>query len=179
MKIYRVLFLLSLMSCASTINVAERNEKINSLVDGGVFEIKNEVATPVAGKSMMMVSDIIAPRDNATNLSLDRNDSYFKIKNDSISVYLPFFGERRILNYGHSATNHESFIVYTGVPQRLKSSFDKEKNEYRYDMRFKRNRESFRIRLTIQGNGSTRLFVSSTNRSSIFYLGKVKPLGDS
>ena len=104
---------------------------------------------------------------------------FIKIKNDSISVYLPFFGERRILNYGHSATNHESFIVYTGVPQRLKSSFDKEKNEYRYDMRFKRNRESFRIRLTIQGNGSTRLFVSSTNRSSIFYLGKVKPLGDS
>lgn len=165
------------MSCASTVQVTdkiEKNETIINLVDSKKFEIKNEFVTPIAANGM--ISDIIAPRDNATNLSLDRNDSHFKIVNDSISVYLPFFGERRILTYGYSPSSHEGFIVYSGIPQKFKSYYDEATNEYRYDMRFRKNCEAFRIRLTIYGDGSTRIFLSSTNRSSLFYSGKVKLL---
>lgn len=181
MKTYRLLFLVSLIGCASVtetteIKTTERNKKVQTLVESKVFEIKNEIATPLVGN--IGISDFSGPRSNTTNLSLERfDDSHFRIKNDSISVYLPFQGSRNVLNYGQSATNHESFIVYYGKPQKIKSSYDEKKNEYRYDMRFKRNRESFRIRLTIQGDdGSSNIFLSSTNRSSIYYSGKIESL---
>jgi hypothetical protein len=179
MKIYRLLFLASLIGCASVtktteIKTTERNKKVQALVESKVFEIKNEIATPIAVGGF---SDFSGPRNNTTNLSLERSNSHFRIKNDSISVYLPFHGRRNIFNYGQSATNHESFIVYYGKPQNIKSSYNEKKNEYRYDMRFKSNRESFRVRLIIQGDdGRSNIFLSSTDRSSIYYSGKIESL---
>lgn len=175
MKTYRLLFLISLIGCASVIKTTERNKEIQTLVESKVFEIKNEIATPLVGNAG--VSDFSGPRNNTTNLSLERFNSHFRIKNDSISVYLPFHGRRNGFNYGQSTTNHESFIVYYGQPQKIKRSYNEKKNEYRYDIRFKRNRESFRIKLIIQGDdGSSNIFLSSTERSSIFYSGKVESL---
>ena len=173
MKIYRILILFSIIGCATLPNTTEKNIEIQRLVKAQKFEIKNDWAMPVATNSMLLASGLLSPGDNVGNINLNRNQSYFVMMNDGLSIYLPFYGERRIIT---TRFNDGGSIKFDGKPKSIKSSFNDKKNEHKFDIQFKDKKESYRIRLSIQGSGSSIISVSSAHRSSISYKGIVKPL---
>ncbi|MHA6280460.1 DUF4251 domain-containing protein [Salinimicrobium sp. CAU 1759] len=118
------------------------------------FEIENEWANPT--------------QYNRVNLL--GNPNRIKFENDSVEVYLPFFGERYA---GGAYDPDDGAIQYRGVPKNLKLQENPEKGAVNIFFEGNRNTESLDFRITIFPNGVARTSVTSTQRETIVYDGRL------
>jgi hypothetical protein len=179
MRTLGVLFLLlTIVSCGTHKNglpKADKSKEVNSYVSQKEFEINNEWAIPTATNSMLLAfnAGLLAPGNNAANIDLTNSANHFRMMKDSVSIYLPFFGESRAI----STRLTDASIVFDGIPKEIKQSYNEKKKEHVYNMKVVHKRESYRIKVYLRDDASSYITVSSPRRSFISFKGKVHELG--
>ena len=122
----RILFLTILtttfLNCKSTASVAEI-ENLKKIALDKNFTITADTANPVALMNTRGIESLLPPGSNLANINLINNQNNFTIKNDSVFLDMPFYGERRF----SSGYGTESGLEFEGVPEKVESSFNKKK----------------------------------------------------
>ena len=107
---------ITLISCGSTKNTPSE-EQFNTLallVKTQSFSIESDWAYPQATYALQQVlnSGLLQPGNSSNAINLIGNSNFLTIKGDSITSYLPYFGERQMnLQYGGG----DSAIQFSGL----------------------------------------------------------------
>jgi len=172
-----VVFIL-LINCTSTKTVTETQQK--ELISWGnekPFEIISHRALPMPTAAFNAVanSGLLAPGNSASNIDLIGSTNYFRMKGDTISAHLPYFGERR---FGGNYGGTDGGISFDGVPDSKEITWNSKKQ--RVEMRFKikqeRDNENYDILIFLFSNHTTRIDINSSERTSISYVGHIEAL---
>lgn len=178
MMFKRFMILLSfgifLTACVTTAVVSEADEaSLKAMIDGKSFEIISQSASPQNTTAFNAVANsglFLAPGNTAGLISLIGNTNYLKVKGDTISAYLPFYGERRM---GGSYGTRGAGIEFEGVPSDYEVKIGKKNvREIRFSIRDKEETsEQYQVRINIYPNLSANINVNSTHRTSMLYRG--------
>lgn len=165
------------ISCGSSQKTnSTDNWILNNLITEQTFEIESRWAQPLAtGAYTQAVNGLLPPGSTAGQINLMGNSNYFKIMKDSVSAYLPYFGERQMGgNYG--GTN--GGIEFDGVPEDLEiTPTDKNGYNIRFSINDKENNiENYKVFIQIFKDLNTNMVISSSQRLSIRYRGVAMPL---
>ncbi|UAM99352.1 DUF4251 domain-containing protein [Polaribacter litorisediminis] len=165
------LLIVNIYSCKSTAALAEIESMRKTVLDKN-FTIVANSASPVAFANVRGIEKLLPPGSNLANISLINIQNNFTIKNDSVFLDMPFYGERRFANgYGT-----ETGLQFKGKPDRVKTSFNAKKNKYLLEYWLNAKTESLRISLTLFANKTCRFTVNSSHRSTITYDGNWESL---
>jgi len=172
-----VVFML-LISCTSTKIVTDTQQK--ELISWGnerSFEIRSYRALPMPTVAFNAVanSGLLAPGNSANNIDLIGNSNYFKMKGDTISAHLPYFGERR---FGGNYGGTDGGISFDGVPDSKEITWNtkKQRVEMRFKIKQERDNENYDILIFLFSNHTTRIDINSSERTSISYVGHIEAL---
>lgn len=152
------LFLILLTSCGTN-RAAENNpnnSNVDNLIKSGKFEIVHEWAMPLGGNMINLIG----------------NPNFIRLKEDSLDVFLPYFGVR------HSGGGYgsEGGIKYEGPAKNLSITHDDRRNTYMMKFEGNQDSENLRFMVTIFPNGETNTSVNSSQRNTISYRGKLRPI---
>lgn len=92
---------------------------LNLLISNGEFRIESDWAYPqVTAALQQVMSSGLMPLGSSPNaISLTGNANFLEVKKDSVSSYLPFFGERQMqVGYG----TNDSAIQFNGLVENYK-----------------------------------------------------------
>ncbi|MGB5273124.1 MAG: DUF4251 domain-containing protein, partial [Flavobacteriaceae bacterium] len=106
-------------------------------------------------------------------ISLIGNPNYLKIRGDSISAYLPYFGEQQM---GAGYTSEGGAVQFNGVPISYESVKDQKRQRYEINFRIRNKTETYTVNLLLYAKKVSVINVISTHRFSIRYEGRVAPL---
>jgi len=171
--IYIFLFAALVSGCASTKRVD--TTEIKTIVENQYFNLESNTAQPLAtiGLSQVQNSGLLGPGNSASNISLIGNSNFLKIMGDSISSYLPYYGERRA-SVGYGADN--SAIEFAGELKNYNVIWNDKKQHYSITFQAKSNNEQFDVRMTLFPNNRSYINLNSAARTSIIYVGKVNAI---
>lgn len=169
-KIFNVFFVtlitISLFNCKSMATTAEI-ESLKDIVVNKNFTFTANSANPVAFANVRGINNLLPPGSNQANISLVNIQNFFEVKNDSIKMDLPFYGEQQIVN-GYSEDNG---LKYYGTVVNVKSAFNDRKNSYTIRYKLYNKNEGLQLLLTLFTSKKATLTVNSSNRSTISYDG--------
>ncbi|MFI1744006.1 DUF4251 domain-containing protein [Thalassobellus sediminis] len=172
---YLFIITLAFISCATSKNNTTDAEKkaLSKLIEKKQFTIKSDWAYPQVTVAMQRAlnSGILQPGNSAGNINLIGNTNFLTISGDTITSFLPYFGERQTqIDYGGG----DNTIKFSGLIKNYKVI--KNKNQS-YDITFnaKSNNESFNVYIKLRPNLSSELVLNGSSRTSIRYTGAVKP----
>jgi hypothetical protein len=172
---FRFLFLslliITFYSCKSTATLTEIEFMQKTVLDKN-FTIVANSAAPVSFANVRGIENLLPPGSNLANISLINIQNNFTIKNDSVFLDMPFYGERRFA----SGYGTETGLQFKGKPDRLKTSFNSKKNKYVLEYWLNAKTESLRISLSLFANKTSRFTVNSSHRSTITYDGNWQSL---
>ena len=173
-KIFYILLIAVLSSCAA-VDHSSRNETVSKLIQEQQWEITNDWAFPLTTTStnIMYNAGLIPPGSTGNRINLIGNTNYVKKVGDSISVYLPFFGDRQ---FGGGYNTGNSAIAFDGIPKNLNTLETRKSELKKYRIEFKEGTESYRGILIIYNNGTTEMTIYGSHRSSMRYTGHLKKL---
>jgi len=168
---FRILLLsilgITFFSCKSTATLAEI-ENLKETATSKNFTIVADFANPVALMNTRGIENLLPPGSNLANISLVNIQNNLTVKNDSIFLDMPFYGERRFAgSYGT-----DSGLQFEGIPEKVESAFNEKKNTYEFEYLLNSKTESLQISLTLFANKTSRFTVNSSHRSTITYSGK-------
>lgn len=144
--------LLSFSCGSSTATSPEAMENLQQLVDQRHFEIENDWAIPLRGSQINLIG----------------NPNYIRFKNDSVELFLPYFGVR----HSGGGYNSEGGIKYEGIAQDLEIRKNKAGNtEILFEGQ--QQSESLDFRITLYPNLNAQTHVTSSQRDPISYKGEV------
>lgn len=171
--VYTIL-LVFFWNCAS-VNDMYRKQATSAILQQQMWKIDNDWALPLATTSTNLIynAGLIPPGSTVNRINLIGNPNYLKKIGDSLSIYLPFFGDRRlggIYNTGNSA------IVFDGIPKEFKVLKTRKDELKKYRVDFKNGTESYRASITIYTNGATELIINGSHRTSMRYTGHIDKL---
>jgi hypothetical protein len=129
-----------------------------------------EIENLVNSKSFVFVAKTAMPIGmRPVNLSLDWN--YVRFRPELIDSYLPFYGNA-YSGVGYSSLDNG--IKFTAKPE----SFTTERNKKSYQVSATVNteNENYRLSLQIGTEGNASLTVTSHNRSTISFMGELRPV---
>lgn len=97
------------VSCKSskTSVSASQIEALDALVNSKTFYIESDWAFPQITNafSQILASQLLPPGDNSGAISLIGNSNFLNVKVDSVTSYLPYFGQRQLqVAYGGTDT---------------------------------------------------------------------------
>lgn len=104
-------------------------------------------------------------------VSLIGNPNQIKFENDSVDVFLPFFGERYA---GGGYDSDGGAIQYKGVPQDLQIKENPKEGSVLISFEGSRNTENLEFLITLYSNGVARTSVTSSQREQISYDGDLR-----
>lgn len=153
--LYIVGFILVLIniSCGSTQSGnSVVNQKLKDLINKREFEIENDWAAPMRGPQINLIG----------------NSNYIRFKNDSVEVYLPYFGVR------HSGGGYgsENGIKFEGIAKELNYTTDNKNNPV-ITFKASQTSENLDFRITLYQNMKTDTRVNSSQRDPISYRGDI------
>jgi len=172
-----LVFLMVFISCTSTKTVTEAQQK--EMESWGIetpFEIVSQRASPMPTVAFSAVArGLLPPGDTASNIDLIGNANSFKMKGDTISAYLPYFGERQ---FGGNYGSNEGGIRFDDKPisQEISYNTKKQRVEMRFKIRQERDNEIYNILIFIFPNHNTQIYINSSERTPISYYGEIKAL---
>jgi len=154
--LYIVIALFLMQSCGSSAD-ATKIAETTELIESREFEIEHDWLSPLGGGQINLMG----------------NPNFIRFKNDSVNLFLPFFGQR----FSGGGYNNQGGIVYEG-PLKDFEIIDGDKNTRIIKFRTKQNSETldFSINIYPEGNVTTR--VNSTERSFISYQGEIGELNE-
>ena len=132
----------------------EREMEIAALVQSKSFVFKGNRAIPTGYKSM----------------DLTTNPNFVRFSPDLIVSEMPFFGRAYSISYGGS----DSGLKFEGKPEIY--TIQKKRKNYEVEAKIKGTGDSYTINLSISFEGSSTMTISSNNRTSISYNGKISAL---
>jgi len=172
-----LVFLMVFISCTSTKIVTEAQQKeLNAWGNETPFEIVSHRASPMPTAAFSAVArGLLPPGDSANNIDLLGNSNSFKMKGDTISAYLPYFGER---HFGGNYGSNEGGIRFDDKPISKEISYNtkKQRIEMRFKIRQERDNELYNILVFIYPNHNTHIYVNSSERTPISYVGEIKAI---
>jgi hypothetical protein len=175
---YLILILIVSVGCKSSKNATTpaQKEAIEQLVTSSNFTIENDWAYPQVTAAMAQVlnSGILPPDSNAGAINLTGNSNFLTIKGDSITSYLPYFGERQ-QQVGYAGT--DSAIAFEGLMKDFKVEDGKNGRKI-MSFQAKSNSENFNVIITVFPSMKSRIILNGSSRFSIQYAGDVSPLQD-
>lgn len=177
-KLFLLLMTMVFFACGShstkTISKVQ-SQKLDDLIAKKSFEIVNDWASPMGTASMNSVinSGLLGPGNNAGQINLIGNSNYLRIEGDSVSAYLPYFGERQM---GGGYDSDGGNIQFEGVPEDYKITQDEQTKRYEISFSINRKIENFTVRATLMPNLSSTINITSSQRFPIRYRGKVSEI---
>ncbi len=144
-------------SCGST-NTRTINDydELREAINNRTFEIEHIWALPMGGGMIDLIG----------------NPNYIRVKNDSVDIFLPYFGER----FGGGGFNNiEGGIAYKG-PAKNFSITERQKRQLEIRFDGKQDQDQLRFVITVYPDGSANTNVQTTQRQTISYRGNVKRL---
>ncbi len=173
---YSVLLALVVVGCKSskdTVSPAQI-ESFNNLVNSKKFTIESDWAYPQVTNAMSQVlsGQLLPPGSNANAINLIGNSNFLTIKGDSITSYLPYFGERQMqVAYG----GRDGAIQFNGIMEDVEI---KEEKNNRKVITFKANSnsENFNVIITLFPNMKSQIMLRGSSRFFIQYSGKFEPI---
>ncbi|MGI0108052.1 DUF4251 domain-containing protein [Salinimicrobium sp. WS361] len=154
---YFLLFLpIFLFSCGSANNSVKNTAEYRQMLEKVQkldFRIENNWANPVRYSSVNLIG----------------NPNHITFEEDSVAVYLPFFGERQFSGgYGSAGA-----IEYKGNLKDLKIEEIPENNEVQISFQGNKGSENLNFRVIVFPNGNTNTSVTSSQRDHMSYNGKI------
>tara|TARA_R110002050_G_scaffold233063_2_gene368768 strand:+ start:36125 stop:36673 length:549 start_codon:yes stop_codon:yes gene_type:complete len=148
-------------------------DALNTLIKNRQFTIESNWVYPQVTNAMQQVlnSGILQPGSASGSISLVGNTNFLTISGDSITSYLPYFGERQMqVDYG----GQDSGIQFNGLVEDYKTVKNKDQS---YDIKFnaKSNNESFNVYIKLYTSLKSDMVLNGTSRFSIRYSGVVQP----
>lgn len=164
-------------SSSKTISSDGNSADLEQLISSKSFEIQMDWATPMASASLNSIANagLLNQGNNASRISLIGNANFLKVKGDTVSAFLPYYGERQM---GGGYNNDGSGIKFEGVPRNYKVSKNDKHNRHEIHFDINEKSESFNVVVTLFPNMSSSVNISSSQRSPIGYQGKVKALSE-
>lgn len=165
---------LCVFSCVSSKPTAspEQIEALANLINNKKFSIESNWAYPQATYAMQQVlnSGLFQPGNNAGAINLIGNPNFLTISGDSISSYLPYYGERQMqVQYGGG----DSAIQFDGLMEDYETIRNKNES-YTISFKSKSKSEGFNTSIVIFPNLRSEIIVNGNSRFSIRYSGIVK-----
>lgn len=170
-------FFIVFISCGSSKKTGSTDTWIlNKLITEQAFEIESRWAQPMAtGAYSQAVNGLLPPGSTAGQINLIGNTNYLKMEKDSLSAYLPYFGERQMGgNYGAT----KGGIEFKGIPEDLEiTSTDKSGYNIRFSINDKENKsENYKVYIQVYPDLNANVVINSSQRLSIRYRGVAMPL---
>ena len=165
---------LTMMGCGSSSSVSELTPEeykaFEDLVHNGNYEIKARWARPVSLNSLTALANagLLAPEDTPSRINLLDNPGYLRVIGDSLSVYLPYYGDRQI---GGGYNTLDNAIRFDGIPKKMELEKDEKSKGYRLKMTMDNNTETYTVAAKLVPNSFSTINVNSTHRSGISYSG--------
>lgn len=174
--IYVVFIVFALSACKSTKNkaTASQIQSFNNLLESRSMTIESNLAYPQVTNAMSQVltSRLMWPNNNASAISLIGNPNFLTIKGDSVTSYLPYFGERQMqVAYG----GRDSAIEFNGLMEDFKIE-DGKGNSKVISFQAKSNSENFNVTITLFPNLKSEMLLRGASRFFIRYTGLVGPI---
>ncbi len=162
-------------SSSKTVSSIAQIQQLEELVTSKSFQIQSDWAMPLMTNSMNSISNAgLLPIGSTGNMiSLIGNTNFLKMEGDTISAYLPYFGERQM---GGGYSNNDNAIQFKGIPKNYEVMEDKKSGSKEISFNINNRTESFRVFITLSPNLSSNINVNSTERFSIRYRGEVEPI---
>ncbi|WP_339704567.1 DUF4251 domain-containing protein [uncultured Kriegella sp.] len=166
------------LACGSHSNktvARAQSRQLDDLVATKSFEIVSDWASPMGTTSMNNVinSGLLGPGNNAGHINLIGNSNYLRVEGDSVSAYLPYFGERQM---GGGYDSDGGNIQFEGVPEDYEIKQDEQTKRYEISFKINRKIESFTVRATLMPNLSSTVNITSSQRFPIRYRGNVSEI---
>ncbi|PVW13202.1 DUF4251 domain-containing protein [Marixanthomonas spongiae] len=156
-----LLFLLPLLfiSCgtAHDTSIAAHTNEVRQWANDKQFTIESQWATPQTGNRINLIG----------------NANHLTFKNDTVSAYLPFFGERHSGNVFDGGA-----IEFEGVPKDLQTKYNQKKNAAIITFDISEKGEHYQVSVTLYGNKNSHISVNSSQRDFMGYDGRVSALSE-
>lgn len=153
-----------------------QKEKLEIMVMNRSYKIDFDKAYPRVTTSLMSLQNIGFIPNNSTvgMIDITGHNQYFEFNNDTISVSLPYYGERQLV--GTNTNPNKGGITFKGIPKNYSITKTKKGN---YKIKFKINdkntsREMYDVFILIFNNYNATVTINSTHRFSIEYRGRLK-----
>jgi hypothetical protein len=159
------------MGCKSTATPSEI-KTLKTAVANKNFEANFNFATPVALANVRGLENILPPGSNTANISLLNIPNHFTVKNDSLKIDIPYYGEQQIA----LAFKSDNGIKYMGKVGKMKARFNAKKNKYILEYWIDAKDENLRATLTLFANYKSSMSLNSSHRTTINYNGTWKVL---
>ncbi|GAA3607983.1 DUF4251 domain-containing protein [Flavivirga amylovorans] len=176
MKSTYIIFGIAFMffSCKASKSTATQAEIdfLNTVVKKQMFTIKSDWAYPQVTNALQQVlnSGLMQPGSSASAISLIGNYNFLTISKDSVSSFLPYFGERQMqvaYNGGDSA------IQFDGILEDYKAILNKD-NSYAISFQARSKSEGFQVFIKISPSLETNMTVNGMSRFPINYSGNLE-----
>ncbi len=148
-----------------------------ALVESGNFEFEASWAYPLGND----VSQIGLSLNNGNSVfqgnrvNLVNSSNFLKIKEEQADVSLPFFG--RTFNTTAFGSSEEG-IKFSGNVEDYVIKKNEKKHKIEISFNGNESNDKLKFLLTVTSNGNTTVIVTSTNRQTIQYTGKIKAYED-
>ena len=152
----------------------EQIQALERLVENKNFNIESTWAYPQTTMALQQVlnAGLLQPGNSPGAINLIGNSNFLKISGDSITSFLPYFGERQ-MNVGYGGT--DSAIQLLGTIENYTTRKGKQ-HSYTISCDAKSKTEHFRIIIKLYPNLKSNTTVLGTSRNAITYSGQVKSL---
>jgi len=154
-----ILFIASmlLISCGSTQTTTEESQmsEVKQWVANKEFTIESDWAIPLGGSQVNLIG----------------NSNFLTFKKDTVSAYLPFFGER---HSGYSLDG--GGIEFEGVPENLQTIYNQKKQSSILKFDISEKSEHYQVTVTLYNNKNSTISVNSSQRDVMRYNGEVEAL---
>lgn len=177
MKVYSLFIAITfaLCSCSGTKTVSEQDKnnlvKVTELLDSKHFSVEAQWAYPLTTGSLTQLANagLLGNGNNASRINLQGNSNFLRIKNDSVHMYLPYYGERRV-GGGYNSNNG---VEARNVMSNYEVKDHSKKNAKVITFNVSEKTETYNIIITTFSNKSTNIVVNSNQRASIRYNGEL------
>ncbi|NMH89561.1 DUF4251 domain-containing protein [Flavivirga algicola] len=174
--LYFFIGILMLFSCKGAKSVATQAEidALSSIVKEQTFRINSDWAYPQVTNAVQQVlsSGLIQPGNTPNAISLIGNSNFLTISGDSISSFLPYYGERRMqVAYNGS----DSAIQFNGTYEDYEVVQNKD-NSCTISLQATSNSESFQVFIRLYPNLKARMTLSGNSRLPISYSGDLESI---
>ena len=93
-KVFFLFVILVSLGCKSTSTLIEVNN-LKETVSSKQFEVNLNTAYPIGLGSTIGLESLMPPGSNTSSINLINIQNHFTVKNDSLSINLPYYGEQQ------------------------------------------------------------------------------------
>lgn len=174
-----LLALVFAVSCKTSESATQRAEKLNNLetiLKSKDFKIDINTVLPFNTNATTQVLNQVMRNTGNTANQINVNGYDITVKNDTVTGYLPYYGEQRLSSTRYNASLG---IEFSGVPQDYELSKHQKKDVYimQFTINYEEDTvESYKIFITFFPSNTVDVNIISSHRNTIGYRGQLRAM---